>query len=156
VRSLAGGIVIAVLLAGCGHSKQSTATTVSPVAKEECDGTSSNLEYTQCFNKLAQEAEANAAKELKKTADLAKLADQEYSWSRPKSIAPSEEEALANYLKGSQTHWEDYVEKQCELEAETSRGGSGTDTLRAKCHLRLARTRVAELQAAQKMIDRSR
>lgn len=142
---------------GAAQALQADPTGQAVAEAEECAETASNAEYRECFRSLARAAQDEVTAELAKARKLVAAADEEYANSAPNSpTIASDRTRLTRHLALSQEHWTGYVTNQCELEAEAARGGSGTDTLRQKCLLRLARQRLAELRGAAALIDGNR
>ena len=131
-------------------------TVTSSSEPEDCADVTPNAAYTECFRQLAIAARTEVDAELTKARKLVMAADEEYSHYQPNSLTAEDKTQLARHLVMSQENWLRYVDGQCELEATAARGGSGTDTLRQKCLLRLARLRLAELRGAEALIDGNR
>jgi len=131
-------------------------TATPPGEPEDCVDTSDNASYRECFTQLAVAARAEVDAELTKARKLVRAADEEYSRYEPDSMTADAKTQLTRHLAMSHGNWLRYAEAQCELEATAARGGSGTDTLRQKCLLRLARLRLAELRGAEALIDGNR
>ncbi len=131
-------------------------TVTSSGEPEDCVDVTSNAAYTECFRQLAISARAEADAEMAKARKMVVAADEEYSRYAPDSLTADDKTQLARHLARSQENWLRYADGQCELEATAARGGSGTDTLRQKCLLRLARLRLAELRHAEALIDGNR
>jgi len=155
-------IIASLLLASCAPDKGEEATTVAiaPAATstpsgegEDCADTPDNVSHRACFTQLAVAARAEVDAELAKARKLVEAADQEYSLYAPDSLTADDKTQLARHLAMSHENWLRYADGQCELEATAARGGSGTDTLRQTCLLRLARLRLAELRRAEALID---
>ena len=158
-------VIAGLIVASCApeHADVAAADTVAPAPAatlagetEDCADVTPNAAYTQCFGQLALAAQGDVAAEMTKARKLAQAADAEYSRYAPGSLTADAKTQLARHLAMSHENWLRYAEGQCELEATAARGGSGTDTLRQKCLLRLARLRLAELRGAQALIDGNR
>jgi uncharacterized protein YecT (DUF1311 family) len=157
-------VPLGLLLAQCAPESEDAAQAVQAdptgqaVAEaEECADVTPNAAYSECFRQLANAAQDEVTAELAKARELVAVADEEYSNYAPNSpTIASDRTRLTRSLAMSQEDWTRYVANQCELEAEAARGGSGTDTLRQLCLLRLARQRLAELRGAAALIDGNR
>ncbi|WP_086735745.1 lysozyme inhibitor LprI family protein [Erythrobacter colymbi] len=158
-------ITASLLFASCAREEREpvsletavrAATTTPYGESEDCADTPDNVSYRECFTQLAVAVRAEVDTELAKARKLVEAADEEYSHYQPESLTADDKTQLARHLVMSQENWLRYVDGQCELEATAARGGSGTDTLRQKCLLRLARLRLAELRGAEALIDGNR
>jgi uncharacterized protein YecT (DUF1311 family) len=155
--------LVGVILPSCAPEGggSATGTMAGPVetptiAADDCADVTPNAAYTECFRQLALAAERDVTAELTKVRKLVAAADAEYSRSAPGTLTADDATQLARHLALSHDNWMRYVEGQCALEATAARGGSGTDTLRQKCRLRLARLRLDELRGAATLIDGNR
>jgi uncharacterized protein YecT (DUF1311 family) len=158
-------VLLALALSSCALDKGEYATTGSlapavmatpSVEAEDCANTPDNASYRECFTQLAVKARAEVDAEMAKARRLVEAADEEYSRYQPASLMADDKTQLARHLAMSHENWLRYAHGQCELEATAARGGSGTDTLRQICLLRLARLRLAELRGAEALIDGNR
>jgi uncharacterized protein YecT (DUF1311 family) len=138
------------------ETSASVVTATPPGEPDDCADVTPNAAYTECFRQLAIAAQTEVDAELAKARKLVEAADEEYSRYQPNSLTADDKTQLARHLVMSHENWLRYAEGQCELEATAARGGSGTDTLRQKCLLRLARLRLAELRGAEALIDGNR
>ncbi len=158
-------LLASMFLANCapgqeGEAPPETFATASAATSsdetQDCADITPNSAYTECFRQRALAALDDVAAELPKARTLAEAADAEYSRYAPDSTNADDKMPLARHLAMSHQNWTRYVEGQCELESTAARGGSGTDTLRQKCRLRLARLRLEELRSAEALIDGNR
>lgn len=158
-------VIASLLLASCAPDERrpDNSEAASPAAMttpsgepEDCAGVTPNAAYTECFRQLALAARAEVEAEIAKAQKLVVAADEEYSRYKPDSLTADAKTQLTRHLATSHENWLRYADTECELEATAARGGSGTDTLRQKCLLRLARLRLAELRGAQALIDGNR
>jgi uncharacterized protein YecT (DUF1311 family) len=141
-----------------GETTQAVASQRSGSLSEakDCADVTPNAAYTECFRQLVIAAQAEVDAEIAKARKLVVAADEEYSRYEPDSLTAQDKTQLARHLAVSHENWSSYADAQCELEATAARGGSGTDTLRQKCLLRLARLRLTELCGAEALIDGNR
>lgn len=158
-------VIASLLFSGCAPDDRrpdkpdtaATAVKAKPSAEsEDCADVTPNAAYTECFRQLAIAARKEVDAETAKARYLVAAADEEYSSYQPASLTAEDKTQLARHLAVSHENWLRYADAQCELEATAARGGSGTDTLRQKCLLRLARLRLAELRGAEALIDGNR
>ena len=158
-------VIASLLIASCAPDEREpdnpdpaapAVTATLPSEPEDCADTPDNASYRECFTQLAVAARAEVDAELAKARKLVEVADEEYSRYQPDSLTADDKTQLTRHLAVSHENWLRYADGQCELEATAARGGSGTDTLRQKCLLRLARLRLTELRRAEALIDGNR
>lgn len=112
-----------------------------------CADTTSNLEYSECWQDRAKQARMEADAAFSRTSKIADNSDLQASY------GGEERHWLGSTLQVSQELWAKSVDQQCQFEGRIARGGTGTRALVAKCQDRLSRQRVQELTAAGKLIE---
>ncbi len=121
-------------LSACSDVRATTKAT--PDHEDQCDRTSSNLNYTECWQKHATESRSKVEEAMvvlqKAASNSDEREDGRSGW-------------LTETLKMSQQRWTAYSERQCVLEGRVARGGTGTRALIAKCQVRLNSQRIDEL-----------
>ena len=145
--ALAGSCVMS-----CAHQPETI--TQNPSAEPPgCRDLASGAEIYGCEFEAATRARAQVDAEFERVLASAEAADVEYRAVMAEQGADTREgQGLADYLRGSQAAWIEYSDRQCSLEGETSRGGSGTYSLNSLCHYRMNLQRLSELQAALRLI----
>ena len=117
------------------------------VAADLCVDTTSNAEYTDCWQQLAEQARADVDNAYERAHEVAETSDLQESYGG----APRD--WLTEPLGKSQTSWVKYLYEECSSQGSIARGGSGTNTLVAKCQFRLSRTRAHELKAFISLVE---
>ena len=115
----------------------------------ECDRMAPHSLVISCFERAAASSRAKVEEAFQRILKAAKKADLNY-----RRFEGRVDVSLQDYLNRSQSAWIEYSDKQCLLEGGTSRGGSGTDDLNARCHYRMNRRRLSDLKTALQLIDR--
>ena len=126
------------LLANCsqGHAASETAS-----INDECDATSSNIEFTECWQRRASRARLEADNVFARAQESAGRSDE-----RESGGAPAEYKTwLSDALGDSQSSWISSMEQQCLLEGRVARGGTGTRAIVARCPYRMSNHRTDEL-----------
>ena len=135
-----------------GFSANAAASRTSSMT-DNCSALPSNLEYTECWQKLAREERARVDSTFVRTRQVAQKSDRLESYGAGETH-PSKM-GLDNSLRSSQAEWTNYSDRQCRFEGWIARGGTGTRALVAKCQYRLNLQRVKELENAIKAIKES-
>jgi uncharacterized protein YecT (DUF1311 family) len=114
---------------------------------EPCADTSSNLEYSECWQARAKRARTEADTAFARIKEVAERSDLQ------ESSGGDERHWLGTALQLSQDSWTKTIDQQCQFEGKIARGGTGTRTLVAKCQDRLNRQRAEELTSARELIE---
>ncbi|MES2057120.1 MAG: lysozyme inhibitor LprI family protein [Pseudomonadota bacterium] len=119
---------------------------------DRCDGAATNAERDGCYLDAARKLRAKVERSFERNLRTAVVLDRKFNaFAKAGHIHRS---SLAVKLKTSQAEWLKYSQSQCSLEGGTSFGGSGTDSLEARCHYRLNALRLSELRATNHLLSR--
>jgi uncharacterized protein YecT (DUF1311 family) len=121
----------------------------------KCEQLSPNLAVTDCYERAAAESRARVNKAFAEVLKAAQRADADVAkFEQTEHARIAQPSALVGFLKRSQAAWVEYSNNQCALEGETSRGGSGNDSLSGQCHYRMNLRRLSDLKTALELIQR--
>ena len=113
----------------------------------DCEGTSSNIEYTACWQDRARGARSKADAAYTRARRVAEKSDLQASYGgEPRHW-------LGIPLRDSQTAWVRNLNQKCRFERRIARGGTGGQALESKCQYRLSHERIDELESAVKLIE---
>ena len=113
----------------------------------DCEATSSNLEYTACWQQQARKARSEADAAYARAQVVAEKSDLQGSYEG------QQRHWLGIPLRDSQTVWVRNLNRECRFERRIARGGTGGQALESKCQYRLSHERIDELESAVKLIE---
>jgi uncharacterized protein YecT (DUF1311 family) len=118
----------------------------------QCEAASPEAAKFPCYIKAAERANREVDRALMQNLRSAARLDAEFNRFARRHRIPGS--TLARQLRSSQEAWTQYSRSECAFEGGSSFGGSGTDVLEAACHYRLGAARLAELDAAARLLSR--
>ena len=121
-------------------------------AEAMCEAASPNAAKLGCYVGAAATARSEVERAFERSLRRAMAFDRDAnSFAR---LHRTRSSILARQLRASQSAWSAYSRYECLFEGGSSFGGSGTDILEAACRCRLYKRRLAELDAAARLLDR--